>query len=578
MAMQHKTSILIFLLFLFGFFLSMTVSVADESEDPELTECLEECRSHPHYDIGMQKRCEDKCNQEHPPGKWDPRQGRGSGQSRDKEDPEQRLAKCRLNCRRQYSEHGQQMQCQTKCEETYKHERSSNPQRRYEEQEGEREEDNPYVFGRERLRYEIQSDRGYVKVLDKFHEKSKLLLGIANYSISLLVANPRTFVTPVHFDADCVCYVVEGRGTVTTLRKGDRKSHGIRKGDVFVTQAGSVLYLISSDLRQKLVLAKFLRSNSLTGQVSHFYAAGSENPESVYRSFSDEILEAAFNVPRDRIESIFSRQWQGAFVEASEEQIRALSRYSTEGGRWPFGESRGPFNLFEKDPIHSNRYGKLYEANSDDYRKLGWLNLRVSLANIREGSMIAPFYNSRSTKFAVVTEGSGYIEILCPHVARRGPRGSRAQRYREHEQERRERRYREEEEEEEYQEGPHYRRVRAHVSRGTVFIVPPGHPVVEVASRDQNLQTICFEISADRNERIFLAGRNNILRKLEREAKELAFDTSAREVDAVFDAQKEEVFLPGPGARRHRHDRGESEEWGGSESDDASLSELLPEF
>lgn len=121
--------------------------------------------------------------------------------------------------------------------------------------------------------------------------------------------------------------------------------------------------------------------------------------------------------------------------------------------------------------------------------------------------MTAPFYNSRSTKFAVVTEGSGYVEILCPHMAREGRRGSRAQRYREHEQERAGRRYQEEEEEEEeYQEGPHYRRVRARVSRGTVFIVPPGHPVVEVASRDQNLQTICFEIRADRNERIFLAG------------------------------------------------------------------------
>jgi Cupin len=130
--------------------------------------------------------------------------------------------------------------------------------------------------------------------------------------------------------------------------------------------------------------------------------------------------------------------------------------------------------------------------------------------------MIAPFYNSRSTKFAVVTEGSGYVEILCPHVARRGRHGSQVQKYREHEegqrwQERGGRRYREEEEEEEeHQEeewqGPQYRRVRAHVSLGTVFIVPPGHPVVEVASRDQNLQTICFEIRADRNERIFLAG------------------------------------------------------------------------
>lgn len=73
-------------------------------------------------------------------------------------------------------------------------------------------------------------------------------------------------------------------------------------------------------------------------------------------------------------------------------------------------------------------------------------------------------------------------------------------------------------------------------------------------------------------------GRNNILRKLEREAKELAFATSAREVDAVFDAQQEEAFLPGPWARRQRRGRGESEEWGGSESEDAARSKLVAVF
>jgi hypothetical protein len=68
------------------------------------------------------------------------------------------------------------------------------------------------------------------------------------------------------------------------------------------------------------------------------------------------------------------------------------------------------------------------------------------------------------------------------------------------------------------------------------------------------------------------------LRKLERDAKELAFATSAREVDAVFDAQKEEAFFPGPWARRQRRSRGESEEWEGSESEDASPSKLVAAF
>jgi hypothetical protein len=85
MAMQHKTSILFVLLALSGFLLSLTVVVADESEDPELTKCLEECHSLPHYDIGMQKKCEDNCKQQYPPRKGH------QGESQDREDPEQRF-------------------------------------------------------------------------------------------------------------------------------------------------------------------------------------------------------------------------------------------------------------------------------------------------------------------------------------------------------------------------------------------------------------------------------------------------------------------------------------------------------
>lgn len=37
---------------------------------------------------------------------------------------------------------------------------------------------------------------------------------------------------------------------------------------------------------------------------------------------------------------------------------------------------------------------------------------------------------------------------------------------------------------------------------------------------------------------------------MEKEAKELAFDVAAREVDEVFNAQRESAFFPGPKQRR----------------------------
>ncbi|KAJ3674745.1 hypothetical protein LUZ60_005361 [Juncus effusus] len=567
MAMKNRI-ILPALVTLVVFLLSAISAVSYEIEDPELTRCMESCHSQPHYDIGMKRRCEEQCLKEHQQRMGEQQEGeRGSGESQDREDPaEQRFRECRSRCRQQHKERKQQSRCMTKCEEEYREERrqgGGNPHQRY-EGEGvrgeERKRENPYVFGKERFRYEHRTDHGFVKVLDKFHEKSNLLLGLANYTIEVLVADPRTFVMPTHFDADCVCYVFKGRGTLTILGKGEKESHEIREGDIFVTSAGSIIYMVSSDPRERLVVVKFLRSVSMPGQIMHFHVAGGRNPESIYRHFSEEVLEAAFRAPIDQIENVIGRQRKGAFIRASQEQIQGLRRHSKEGGSWPFGESRGPFNLLKKQATHSNRYGALFEADSKDYRQLQHLNVRVSLANVTDGSMMAPFYNSRSTKVAMVVQGSGYIEIICPHLARKTQRGHGTQRHagQEEQEERGRQRYGEEEEEYEgrgTQGQQRYKKIRAYLSQGMVFVVPAGHPVVEVASADQNLQAICFEIRADRNERIFLAGRNNILNKMEKEAKELAFDTSAQEVDQVFNAQREEAFFPGPGSRRQQRDK-----------------------
>jgi hypothetical protein len=44
---------------------------------------------------------------------------------------------------------------------------------------------------------------------------------------------------------------------------------------------------------------------------------------------------------------------------------------------------------------------------------------------------------------------------------------------------------------------------------------------------------------------------------MEREAKELSFDTSAKEVDELFNSQREQAFLPGPESRSSQRGRGE---------------------
>ncbi|KAF3327556.1 vicilin-like antimicrobial peptides 2-2 [Carex littledalei] len=531
-------------------------------------QCREQCEETQHGEA-QHKQCVEHCQQryEQEIRERGQEQGRERGQGKEV-DPQERVRQCRKECREEHGERQGRQQCEQRCEEReQRRERGGgrddlilNPRREeQEEEEEEREErggENPYVFKQEDFKHKLETEHGNIRVLKNFAKQSKLLLGIANYRLAVVELNPRTFLLPNHWDADDVCYVVKGRGTVTVLKKEEKESHEIRQGDIMKVDAGSVVYVINSDSREKLIIVKLINPVSTPGKFEAFFGAGGENPESFYRAFSDEVLEAAFNTQRDKIERIFGKQRRGPIVRASEEQIRAMTRRSSEGGHlWPFGEggrygeSKGTFNLLNKRPTFSNQHGELYEADSNDWRQLGDLDVKVSLANITSGSMLAPFYNSRATKIAVVVQGQGRVEIICPHLAKESE--TRTRRSRE--------RYEEEEEDElnrPGQQGQRYRTIRANLSPGTVFVVPAGHPNVEIASRDENLQIMCFETRAEKNQRIFLAGRNNLLRKMEREAKELAFDTSARKVDELFDSQREEAFVPGPESRRSQHGSG----------------------
>ncbi|GJN23815.1 hypothetical protein PR202_gb11499 [Eleusine coracana subsp. coracana] len=437
----------------------------------------------------------------------------------------------------------------------------------------------PYVFGRRSFRRAARSEHGTIRSLRPFHEASQLLRGIRDYRVTVLEASPRAFVLPAHTDAHSIGYVVQGEGVVTTIDNGERRSYRVREGSVFVAPAGAVTYLANTDGRRKLVVAKLLHTISVPGHYQFFFGAGGRNPESIVSSFSRTVQRAAFKTSSDRLQKLFGRQDKGVIVRASEQQVRDLQRHASDGGQqhWPFGESRGPINILDQRPSVANRHGQLYEADARSFRDLAEHDVRVSLVNITAGSMSAPFYNTRSIKIAYVVDGEGHAEIVCPHLAQQQQHGSETQRQRKHEGRRRSRE-REQESQEKSKEEEQWRRrrqegseseseeeeqryetIRARLTRGTVFVVPVGHPVVEVASRDSNLQIVCFEVQAQRNERVYLAGQDSVLKKLDGAAKELAFQASQREVDEVLRAQQDKGFLQGPDQEERRRREGEEE-------------------
>ncbi|KAK6937561.1 Cupin 1, partial [Dillenia turbinata] len=503
--------------------------------DPELKQCKHQCKVQQQFDEEEKQRCEDYIKEKKQ--REESEKHRSSEPWKKLQECRQRCtllpwplqAECHLRCEKQAkTEVEKQRICEERCEEKRREKGVS----LVFDQEEERES-NPYVFKEEHFCTKLETQEGRLWVLPKFSEKSELLRGIEGFRLAILETDPQSFIIPNHKDADEIFYVASGRGTISMIFKNRRESFNIKQGDIVRVPAGTTVYMINGDNNQKLDIVKLLRPVSVPGQFEEFFGPGGENPESYYMSFSDDILEAALNTRKERLGRLFGQRRQGAIVKAGKEQIEALSQHE-EGGIWPFGgQSRGPFNLLNKRPSQSNEHGQLYEANSEDYKQLKDFDVAVSYVNISSGSMQAPFYNSRATKLAVVVKGEGYFEMTCPHLS-----SSQSERemdtHHHHEEEKR----------------VSYQKVRSPLMRCTVVVVPAGHPIAVVASQDQNLEIVCFEINAEDNEKyslavllVFYGGRGNIMNQMEKEAKELAFGVPAREVEEVFKSQHEDGFL-----------------------------------
>ncbi|WOH01709.1 hypothetical protein DCAR_0521094 [Daucus carota subsp. sativus] len=502
----------------------------------------------------------------------------------------------------------EQEDCQRQCKERYDERRQkggdTDPITGGESQ----QDNNPYVFQEQHFQT-LSAQHGKLRVLPRFSDHSKLLRGFINaFRFAYLEANPQTFLLPQHVDAELLLVVVQGRGRISLLRPGGRQSVNLRVGDIIRVPAGTTTYLINSDNNEKLIIAKLIQPISTPGEFEPFFGVGAKNPESFLRAFSTEILEAALNEKRDKVQRLLDAQKGDFIVKASEEQIRALDKKDEEGGKgiWPLpfggGESENKINILRQNPVESNEFGELREVKPSDFRPLEDFDVTVSFANITQGGMSTIFFNSKAIKISVVTNGAGELQMACPHLAqehgqgqqgRGGSQEGQGQQGRGGSQEQgqggrggsqegqgQQGRGGSQEQEQGQGQGSHggsqqqsYEKVQARLTQGVVFVTPPGHPLTLVASKNQNLEVLCFEINARNNERIALAGnqvitkllkivpiclikqltnfilisgQDNIFQQMEKVAKELAFNRPSQEVDETFGANRKKWFFKGP--------------------------------
>nr|6KM8_A Chain A, 7S globulin [Momordica charantia] len=378
---------------------------------------------------------------------------------------------------------------------------------------------NPYYFHEHSFQSRFRSEDGHWRVLERFSQRSDVLRGIENNRFAILEARPQTFIIPHHLDAETVLLVVRGRAAITTVvqerKETKRESYNAERGDVMVIPAGATIYLVNHE-NEDLQIVKLIQPINNPGEFKDYLSAGGED-QSYYTVFSNDVLEAALDIPRDRLERVFKQhsERRGKIIKGSQEQLKALSQRATsvrKGGRG----TRALIKLENQTPVYSNQYGQMFEACPDEFPQLQRTNVAAAIVDIKQGGMMVPHFNSRATWAVFVAEGAGSFEMACPHLEESEGRSSR------------------------------FERVAGHLSPGGLLVVPAGHPIAVMASPKENLRLVGFGINAQNNLRNFLAGKENIMNEVDQEAKELTFNIKGKEADEIFKSQRESFFTKGP--------------------------------
>ncbi|KAL5975487.1 hypothetical protein ACLOJK_019809 [Asimina triloba] len=479
----------------------------------------------------------------------------------DGDDPEKRLERCLQDCRRDPSQLGQCVQdCQRQYEREKEQQGGGGDRSRKNvaegesgrEEEGGKERENPYFFGEDSFRERYRTEEGSFQILERFATNTDVLMGIESYRLGIFTANPLAYVLPHYCDSDATFYVSRGRATIVLLRENSRDSNNVEEGDIILVKAGTIILIANTDEKQQLQIVKLLDPAATPGEVEEYFVAGGEDPESILGGFSKELSQAAFKISGGQLERLTGKHNKGPVLKGSKEQMKALRRRASSSigpFPWPFGEPKRPFNLLDQRPTLSNEYGQLFEADERDYEDLGHSDLSFAF-----GAMELPNYNTKSPSVAMVLQGRGYFEMVCPHL----PRERQREKRRSHEGEGGEGQGQEKEggrgeggegegEEKERGEGRiQYETVRSDLSPNTVYVAPPGHPVITVASGDENLQILWIHIYSRGNRRHYVAGKQNLLTKLEKEELELSFGAPSEEVRKILRAQNDDGFTQGP--------------------------------
>jgi hypothetical protein len=144
--------------------------------------------------------------------------------------------------------------------------------------------------------------------------------------------------------------------------------------------------------------------------------------------------------------------------------------------------------------------------------------------------MVGPHWNPKATEIAIVTDGTGIVQVVCPSITsssnssgenRRGHRGD--------------------------EEGKGVAKCRNSVFRvkeGDVFVVPRFHPMAQMSFNNDSFVFVGFSTHMGENHPQFLAGKGSVLQAIGKEVLALSLgQENSTAVGKLLSAQRDSTIL-----------------------------------
>ncbi|RWW40817.1 hypothetical protein BHE74_00053737 [Ensete ventricosum] len=129
--------------------------------------------------------------------------------------------------------------------------------------------------------------------------------------------------------------------------------------------------------------------------------------------------------------------------------------------------------------------------------------------------MMGPHWNPRATEIAVVVQGQGMVQMVCPS----DPKGK-------------------------VEDDFACRNTKFKVEEGDAFVVPRFHPMTQVSYNNDTFVFVGFSNMAGNNHPQFLAGRSSVLQALDPDVVAASFNApNASTIEGLLASQSDSIIL-----------------------------------